>query len=74
MIEHYTSFPRLRKGAGGGSWPEAEATAARRGGRSLGSTHRRGDVADRRGPRHALPASAIEASFAVAVAKLDGGK
>jgi hypothetical protein len=31
-----------------------------------------GDVADRRGPRHASPASAIEASSAVAVAKLDG--
>jgi hypothetical protein len=43
-----------------------------RGVRSLGSTCRRGDVADRQGPRHASPASAIEASSAVAVAKLDG--
>jgi hypothetical protein len=40
--------------------------------RSLGSTRRRDDVADPRGPHHALPASAIEASSAVAVAKFDG--
>ena len=42
------------------------------GGRSLGSTCRRSDVADRRGPRHASPASAIKASSAVATTKVGG--
>jgi hypothetical protein len=59
-------------GAGGRSWPGAGAAPVNRGVRSLGSTCRRGDVADRRGPRHASPLSAIEASSAVAVVKLDG--
>ena len=37
-----------------------------------GAPVRRGDGADRRGPRHALPASAIEASSAAAATKLGG--
>jgi hypothetical protein len=56
----------------GGSWPGAGAAPVSRGVRSLGSTCRRGNVADRRGPRHALAASAIEASSAVAATKLGG--
>jgi hypothetical protein len=52
--------------------PGAGAAPVSRGVRSLGSTCRRGDVADRRGPHHASPASAIEASSAVAATKLGG--
>src|SRR5579864_8469178 len=51
-------------------WPSAAAAPVSRGVRSLGSTCRRGDVADRRGPRDASPASAIEASSAVTAKKL----
>jgi hypothetical protein len=58
--------------AGSPCWPGAGAALVSRGFRSLGSTCRRSDVADSRGPRHASPASAIEASSAAAVAKLDG--
>jgi hypothetical protein len=66
--QRYIIFPpRVRP-----TWPGAGTAPVSRGVRSLGSTCRRGDVADRRGPRHASPASAIEASSAVAVAKLDG--
>jgi len=52
-------------------WRLAEMTAARSGGRFLGSTRRHDDRAAVDG-RHASPASAIEASSAVPATKLDG--
>jgi hypothetical protein len=65
-------LPEASTDRGGCLWPGAGAALVSRGVRSPGSTCRRGDMADRRGPRHASPASAIEASSAVAATKLGG--
>jgi hypothetical protein len=55
-------------------WPMAEATADGRGGRLLGSTRRRGGRGKLSMAAIASPASAIEASSAVAATKLGGSK
>jgi hypothetical protein len=64
----------LEKGRNVGCWPESEATAARRGGRLLGSTCRRGGRGRTVDRRQVSAASAIEVSSAVAATKLGGSK
>src|ERR1700704_3203698 len=68
----YTDCRCARKGLGGGVRASAGAAPVSRGVRSLGAAGRGGDVADRRGPLPASPASAIEASSAVTAKKLGG--
>jgi hypothetical protein len=53
-------------------WPGAGAAPVSRGVRSLRSTRRRGDPVETVDGRHASLASAIEASSAVAPAKIGG--